>query len=765
MKPLNATDPQRIGPYALAGRLGSGGMGEVYLGRSAGGRTVAVKVVRPDLAQDPPFRERFKREVVAARRVSGAFTAPVVDADVDAEIPWMATAFVVGLSLQSVVAAHGPLPEDTLRMLTAGLAEALLSVHGAKVIHRDLKPANVLLALDGPHMIDFGIARATDGTALTSTGAVIGSAPYMSPEQAVGQHLSAASDVFSLGSTIAFAAGGAGPFGDGVAAAVLFRVVHTEPDLSYVPPRLRPLIERCLAKDPSARPTPRDVIAYAERSERPDGGGAGVRPTTGWLPGPVAADVLALRAVLTSLPEPAPTIPLPDGADAPAGRAPDGTTEVLPHTPAEPLPGGTGGADGPGRRRLLLGLAGGALAAATGGGVWALIRKDSDKDPSGGASGKGSGSTPRPDGKEVPEAGLAWQLDLPAACGQVLSANGVVACVSLSQVFGVDGGGERIWTVEAQDHDLAFASTGTMPRVVAGVDGGRLHVGGTAVPTLSGTEVRDGGAAVLGVRMSDGGQPAVAALTETGSLGVASFCGVRDGRAHLFTMAGQDGKGGGVWALDLASRRTAWFHPGETETLFSAVPRPGESMLYSGRSRVVGLDGEGKTVWKKEITATLAAAGRYAFLHGTGGDLTAVEPGTGREAWKTEGAVGASARGGGVASDTGGAVVFVLLRDGDDGFALAALDSATGEAKWRKPVPAGAAKAGARLLHSDGNVYLMGADCVVWALDASKGAFRWKYSGWKGKDPMDLAWDAGDGRLCLSAPRTRTVATLYANGA
>ncbi|TQF07314.1 serine/threonine protein kinase [Kitasatospora acidiphila] len=304
------------------GRLGAGGMGAVYLGRSAGGRTVAVKVVRTGLSQDPGFRDRFRREVQAARRVSGAFTAPVVDADPEAETPWMATAFVVGVSLHQTVARHGPLPEGTTRTLAAGLAEALVEVHSAGLIHRDLKPANVLLALDGPHVIDFGISQAADGTALTTGGAVIGSAPYMSPEQALGHELTAASDVFSLGATLAYASSGRNLFGDGASAAVLFRVVNTAPDLTAIPGSLRELVASCLAKDPAHRPTPRQVIEFVSRDGR-------TGPTANWLPPAVAGDVAALRSVLTSLPEP----PANDGLTVPH---PSGDTVRPPRVPCLP---------------------------------------------------------------------------------------------------------------------------------------------------------------------------------------------------------------------------------------------------------------------------------------------------------------------------------------------------------------------------------------------------------------------------------------------
>ncbi|MEU6239107.1 serine/threonine-protein kinase, partial [Kitasatospora sp. NPDC047058] len=262
MQRLEPGDPPRIGPYALLGRLGAGGMGAVYLGRSAGGRTVAVKLIRPELAGDPRFRARFRAEVSAARAASSAFTAPVVDADPDAPVPWMATAFVPGIALDEAVRLVGPFPEHVLRILTAGLAEELRNIHAAGLTHRDLKPSNVLLALDGPHIIDFGIARAADGTVLTAEGAVFGTPAFMSPEQATGERAGPASDVFSLGSTLVHAAtGGTGPFDAGHLLEVLRRVVSDEPDLSAVPAGVRLLVAACLAKAPGDRPTPQQLAA------------------------------------------------------------------------------------------------------------------------------------------------------------------------------------------------------------------------------------------------------------------------------------------------------------------------------------------------------------------------------------------------------------------------------------------------------------------------------------------------------------------------
>ncbi|MFI9407716.1 serine/threonine-protein kinase [Nocardia sp. NPDC052316] len=288
MRPLGADDPTRIGDYRLPGVLGAGGMGRVYLGRNAGGRTVAVKVIRPDLIGDNEFRVRFRREVAAARRVGGRFTAQVLDADVDANPPWLATGYVAGFSLTEAVEEYGPFTESALLVLAHGLAEALVAVHAAGLVHRDLKPSNVLLALDGPKVIDFGIARAIEDSQLTTTGKVIGSPGFMCPEQVTGSPVGPASDVFALGGVLVFAATGHGPFGVGEMVQMLWRVVYEEPELDGVPGRVRPLIQACLAKDPAARPTPERIIA--------DLHALGVPGRGGWLPGPALEEV-SRRAV------------------------------------------------------------------------------------------------------------------------------------------------------------------------------------------------------------------------------------------------------------------------------------------------------------------------------------------------------------------------------------------------------------------------------------------------------------------------------------
>ncbi|EDY59192.2 serine/threonine protein kinase, partial [Streptomyces sviceus ATCC 29083] len=267
---LRETDPRTIGPYQVLGRLGSGGMGEVYLAEARGGLRLAVKVVRAEHAEDRTFRARFRHEVRAAQTVGGAgtYTARVVDADTEAARPWMATEFVQGPNLRDAVLDRGPLPADTVRLLAAALAEALAAIHAKGLVHRDLKPSNILLAPDGPRVIDFGIVRALEGTALTRTGVVVGSVGYLSPEQIRnGAQVVPASDVFSLGAVLAYASGGREPFGEGQDSVVLLRILTGDVDLSAVPKEQLPLVEACLRDDPAARPTPAELVAAAGHSE------------------------------------------------------------------------------------------------------------------------------------------------------------------------------------------------------------------------------------------------------------------------------------------------------------------------------------------------------------------------------------------------------------------------------------------------------------------------------------------------------------------
>ncbi|WP_418960334.1 protein kinase domain-containing protein [Streptomyces tritici] len=323
-QPLRADDPRLVGGYRLAARLGAGGMGRVYLSHTPGGRPVALKVVRPELADDPVFRKRFRREIGAARRVKGAYTAELIDADADGVLPWLATLYVPGPSLAEVVARHGPLPVPAVLWMLAGVAEALEAIHGEGIVHRDLKPSNVLLAPDGPRVIDFGVSLAADATSHTVTGAVIGTPTFMAPEQASGGDVTPATDVFALGQTAAFAALGEPLYGEGASAAgVLYRIVHDEPDLSGLPEPLRPLIARCLAADPEARPTPAEVVDRCRRLLGPDSDGGGapavwqeLRGPDVPIPAPVAHPTPVSTQALFAPPQPAgpaglarPTIP------------------------------------------------------------------------------------------------------------------------------------------------------------------------------------------------------------------------------------------------------------------------------------------------------------------------------------------------------------------------------------------------------------------------------------------------------------------------
>ncbi|MFE1072965.1 serine/threonine-protein kinase [Streptomyces sp. NPDC058783] len=428
METLQSDDPQELGSYRLLRRLGAGGMGRVYLARSPGGRTVAVKVVRPDLAADHDFRERFRHEVEIAKAVSGRFTAPVVDADPDAPLPWLATSYVLGPDLTDVVGAHGALPERTVRALAAGLAAALQDIHAAGLMHRDLKPSNVLLAADGPRLIDFGIARAVDGSRMTQTGVVVGSPGYMSPEQAVGKDVGVAGDVFSLGSVLAFAATGRGAFGDGTTshAGLLYQVVHGEADLTGVPPSLLGLVRACLMKDPTQRPAPGEIVTALA--------GQGIDAALhDWLPSAVASTIATHAAGILDLeaPETQRTVPqsqerattgfgpaptMLDGSPS-TGTTGHGTPPGGAPVPAygTPLPGtvrlGEAPESAPARsRRRVLGMAvGGAAAVAVVGGVaWALTSGDGS-DEATGASGGHAAAEPVEENFTTPPAGVAPQ--------------------------------------------------------------------------------------------------------------------------------------------------------------------------------------------------------------------------------------------------------------------------------------------------------------------------------------------------------------------
>ncbi|WP_432744202.1 serine/threonine protein kinase [Streptomyces sp. JH002] len=313
--PLGPNDPREMAGYELRARIGSGGMGSVYLSYTRGGQPIALKVVRGEFAEDPDFRRRFAAEVRAARRVQGLYTVPVLDSNTEGAAPWLATAYVPGLSLAEALRRHGPLPLETVLLLVAGVAEALTSIHAVGVVHRDLKPGNVLLATEGPKVIDFGIAQAADSTALTGTDVRVGTPAYMAPEQIMGNPPAGpGTDVFALGIIAHFAATGGHPFGEGGAHGLMYRIVQEDPYLARAPEALRPMIAACLAKNPAQRPGPAQVVEMC-RSLSP---GQTLQRRDSWLPAGLATQVSQRHGTQPPTPPPlpatAPTVPPPPAA-------------------------------------------------------------------------------------------------------------------------------------------------------------------------------------------------------------------------------------------------------------------------------------------------------------------------------------------------------------------------------------------------------------------------------------------------------------------
>ncbi|TDC75112.1 serine/threonine-protein kinase [Streptomyces hainanensis] len=391
---LGDTDPRQVGRYRIQSRLGSGGMGSVYLSFTPGGQPVALKVVRAEFADDPEFRRRFAHEVAAAHRVQGVYTVPVLDFDTEGAAPWLATAYVPGLSLGDVIRDHGPLPVETVLLLAAGVAEALQSIHAAGIVHRDLKPGNVLLSGDGPKVIDFGIAQAADGTALTGTDVRVGTPAFMAPEQIMGTPaVSAATDVFALGVLIHFAATGGHPFGMGSAHSLMYRIVQEAPDVSGAPAALRGLIGACLAKDPAARPSPGQVIESCRQLSP----GQALARHDGWLPAPAEAEVTRLRQAGPPMAGRTPT------AVSVPPTPPPPTTRPAITQPAITQPIATPSAPG-GRRRLALLLTATAVAATLVGAVLGarLLGGDSGDGSDGRSDTASDGETGAPDTETSP---------------------------------------------------------------------------------------------------------------------------------------------------------------------------------------------------------------------------------------------------------------------------------------------------------------------------------------------------------------------------
>lgn len=504
-------NPGRIGPYEVFQLLGEGGMGQVFLARSPGSRLVALKVIRPEYAEAPNFRGRFKREADAARRVSGFYTPPVLDADADADQPWLATAYIPAPSLDHVVRRFGVLPEPALRALGTGLAEALLAIHAAGIVHRDLKPGNVLVAEDGPRVIDFGISRAADATQVTRTNAVIGTPGFMAPEQIVSsREAGPAADIFSLGCVLAFAATGRGPFGTGSTAEILYRAVHTPPHLDAVPEALRPLITACLDKDPARRPPAGAVLTTLGSAE----------PAALLTPG--LRDDLAQReahaAVLVAAP-PMPLIQLDTGDPA-----------------------------GPSRRRFLWTAAAGGGAVAAGGAA-ALAWWPSARPRTTGRDGAGSTGRTGPKVPAGPEP--RWSTTLPPLSSARLRLLDDDTLVRWDQrtAAGYDtASGEKRWTAE--------------PRVPAGVSGEPDFLG-VRGPTLFATAWSGEHGYLLGLDR-DGEPTFTHPVTKEKAGAYSSADHIHDvfGLTGTVALLGTSGdQGYGVYAVDTAAGKVLWSRP------------------------------------------------------------------------------------------------------------------------------------------------------------------------------------------------------------
>ncbi|WP_107485570.1 ricin-type beta-trefoil lectin domain protein [Streptomyces sp. NBS 14/10] len=468
IRPLRPGDPHEIAGYALLGRLGAGGMGTVYLSATRGGQPIALKVVHDEFAEDPKFRQRFEREVRAGRQVRGRYILPVVDSNTQGSMPWLATEYAPGLSLAAAVTTHGPLPPDAALRLIAGVAHALEAIHAVQVTHRDLKPGNVILAPDGPAVIDFGIARAAEATPLTGTDMRIGTPLYMSPEQLRGTTpVTPAIDVFALGLTGYVAATGVHPFGDGPGPAVLYRIDREVPDLSACPAEIRPVISRCLAKDPAARPTPAEVVALC-RQAGAKLGLTEVLPTAGWLP-----------AAFLPAPAPPPTLPMQPQPSAQSAQTPSSTPSATPASPSipprtvyDPQSGGRPG--NPRKRRLVTGLAALAVVAiAVAAALIWLPNRGDDKNDGASPSHASQSSTPQKTPSEESSQGKTSPANPPAkaasppktldstvktftnaATGRCLDSNGDEEAYA----FDCNGGGYQKWTASGKAFSLRDAA-------------------------------------------------------------------------------------------------------------------------------------------------------------------------------------------------------------------------------------------------------------------------------------------------------------------
>ncbi|MFG2561213.1 PQQ-binding-like beta-propeller repeat protein [Streptomyces sp. NPDC048496] len=748
---LTQHDPRRIGPFEVLGRLGAGGMGLVYLARSASGRRVAIKTVRTELAEDQLFRVRFTREVEAARAISGFYTAAVVDADPRAAVPWLATAYVPAPSLEEIVNECGPMPTQAVRWLAAGIAEALQSIHGAGLVHRDLKPSNVLVVEDGPRVIDFGIASGVSNTRLTMTNVAVGTPAYMSPEQARdSRSVRGASDVFSLGSTLVFAATGHAPFHGANPVETVFMLLREGPDVEGLPDDLRPLIESCMQMDAGLRPSPADLQAqlaphlFASGSD--DSGTA-----SAWLPASATAMIEQRRGggrtvVPAAAPAPAPPPPQhpPRGADQESAwrsgadlRSP--SPAPSPVRVAEPDGGGPvrlPGAKvpiGPGPRAAdVRAMAGAEAGPATG---W--VR------PPAGLNRAVPAAAPLPPPAHAPDAPPAepdrwrpWRFRMSNDVWGTPVVAGDLLYVTSFEVHALDvGNGRRRF----KTRDVAWSMT---------LDGGRIHGSDGpslyALDALTGAErwrlqtdawvyslKADRGTVITGTR--GGGVQAWEASTgdklwetggvqtdfETAEAGPA----IHDGTVYLW----QDAR---LRAVDARTGIERWSYPIGDAASCGGVPvrvtAAADGCVYvAAGTRVLAVDiASGLVRWHFESPAVFlsppafapgpAVTGGGVYLADYLGTVYALDATTGKDRWR-------------IATEARQSIEPVLVTAGNvhvgSGSALYTLDAVTGTPKWR--FAAGGEVVGAPVV-ADGRVHFGSADHVLYTLDAAGGQLRWK---------------------------------------
>ncbi|TKA09905.1 serine/threonine-protein kinase [Actinacidiphila oryziradicis] len=776
MQQLTQHDPRRIGPFEVLARLGSGGMGLVYLARSASGRRVAIKTVRAELAEDQLFRVRFTREVEAARAVSGFYTAAVVDADPRAAVPWLATAYVPAPSLEEIVNDSGPMPAQAVRWLAAGVAEALQSIHGAGLVHRDLKPSNVLVVEDGPRVIDFGIASGVSNTRLTMTNVAVGTPAYMSPEQARdSRSVTGASDVFSLGSTLVFAATGHAPFHGANPVETVFMLLREGPDLAGLPGELRPLIESCMRMEADQRPSPAELQAqlapHLFSSAGDDTGTA-----SAWLPaGAVAmieerrsgrsavaaAGAGAAAAAKGAVVPPMPQLPPPVPAALPA--APPVASAAAPASPRVPE-GGGGRHAGNAAEAGPVQLAG---SAPIGPGLRVADRKDHTAKAAGPApdlgwthrGGGAGGGPPGDQGGAGGGGGGAHAVGNPppkALPGQAQPPGGEWRPWRFrmsNDVWGtpvVSGGRLYVTSFEVHALDVATGRRQFKTRDVAWtmtVDSGRIHASdGPSVYALDasdGTERwrtavdgwiyslrADAGAVVTGTR-GGGVQVWDAAggrlLWERGGAQTdfetpESGPGVVDGVVYFHG-------GGRLHALDATTGAEHWSYPtSETGAPGSMPTRPvvADGAVYvTAGNRVLALDARtGGERWRFDAPAVMF--GPPAYVPGPGvtgggiyvadylGTVYALDPVDGRDRWR-------------VATEQRQSVEPVLVAGGSvmlgAGSALYTLDAVSGTPKWR--FAAQGEIVGAPVT-ADGRVHFGSKDHCLYTVDAGGGQLRWK---------------------------------------